>query len=127
TDLLSKSTHMPVLEVSADTAVRPNHVYVISPGVCLSVSDDGLRAEARDSGRNMPIDYFLQSLARERNSSAIGIVLSGTASDGTLGLGAVKAEGGVTFAQEPSSAKFDGMPRSAIAAGVVDFVLPPDA
>ncbi len=126
TDLLSKATKMPVLEVNADIPVEPDHVYVIAPGVRLSMSDGHLRVEQRGSGRNLPIDYFLQSLAHDNTSKAIGIVLSGTASDGTLGLGAVKAEGGITFAQEPSSAKFDGMPRSAIAAGVVDFVLAPE-
>jgi PAS domain S-box-containing protein len=98
---------------------------VMAPAVCLSMSDQYLRVEQRGSGRNLPIDYFLQSLARGITSQAIGIILSGTASDGTLGLKAVKAEGGITFAQEPSSAKFDGMPLSAIAAGVVDFVLAP--
>jgi two-component system CheB/CheR fusion protein len=126
TDLLAKATRMPVLEVNADTPVEPNHVYVIAPGVSLSMSDGHLRAEERASGRHLPIDYFLQSLASDNTSKAIGIILSGTASDGTLGLKAVKAEGGITFAQEPSSAKFDGMPRSAIAAGVVDFVLSPE-
>jgi len=117
---------MPVPEVDADTPVEPSHVYVIAPGVSLSMSDGHLRAEERAEGRHLPIDYFLGSLARDNTSKAIGIILSSTASDGTLGLKAVKAEGGVTFAQEPSSAKFDGMPRSAIAAGVVDFVLAPE-
>ncbi len=126
TDLLSKATRMPVQEVNADTPVKPNHVYVIAPGVSLSMSDGHLRAEERAEGRHLPIDYFLRSLASDNTSKAIGIILSGTASDGTLGLKAVKAEGGITFAQEPSSAKFDGMPRSAIAAGVVDFVLAPE-
>ncbi len=125
TDLLSKASRMPVLEVNADTAVKANHVYVISPGVSLSMSNGRLRAEPREPGRNLPIDHFLRSLAHDKSSNAIGIVLSGTASDGTLGLKAIKAEDGVTFAQEPSSAQFDGMPRSAIAAGVADFVLPP--
>ena len=74
-----------------------------------------------------PIDDFLESLAKERGNLAFGIILSGTASDGTLGLKAIKAEGGITLAQEPSSAKFDGMPSSAIAAGAVDFVLTPEA
>ena len=126
TDLLSKATRMPVHEVNADIPVKPNHVYVIAPGVSLSMSDGHLRVEERVEGRHLPIDYFLRSLASDNTSKAIGIILSGTASDGTLGLKAVKAEGGVTFAQEPSSAKFDGMPRSAIAAGVVDFVLAPE-
>ena len=125
TDLLSRATRMPVLEVDANTPIEPNHVYVTAPGVCLSMSDGHIRVEKRAGGRNLPIDHFLRSLAGDNTSKAIGIVLSGTASDGTLGLKAVKAEGGITFAQEPSSAKFDGMPRSAIAAGVVDFVLTP--
>ncbi|MGJ5818840.1 chemotaxis protein CheB [Paludibaculum fermentans] len=124
-ELLSKACRMPVQEVVADTAVSPDHVYVISPGVCLSLSNDHLRVEQREPGLNLPIDHFLLSLAREKSSNAIGIVLSGTASDGSLGLKAIKAEGGITFAQEPASAKFEGMPRSAIAAGVVDFILPP--
>jgi len=71
------------------------------------------------------VDHFLSSLARSRKHRAIGVILSGTASDGTAGLREIKGEGGITFAQEQSSAKFDGMPRSAIAAGVVDFVLRP--
>jgi two-component system CheB/CheR fusion protein len=78
-----------------------------------------------DSGRNMPIDSFLRALAADRGNQALGVVLSGTASDGTLGLRAIKAAGGITFAQERRTAKFDGMPASAIATGVVDFVLPP--
>jgi two-component system, chemotaxis family, CheB/CheR fusion protein len=126
TDLLSRATTMPVVEVAADIPVEPNHVYVMAPGVCLSMSDGHIRVEARGGGRNLPIDYFLRSLASDNTSKAIGIILSGTASDGTLGLKAVKAEGGITFAQEPASAKFDGMPRSAIAAGSVDFVLRPE-
>jgi two-component system CheB/CheR fusion protein len=126
TEILSKATNMPILEVTANIQVEPNHVYVISPGLSLSMSDVQLRVEERAGGRNLPIDHFLRSLACDHTSKAIGIILSGTASDGTLGLKEVKAEGGITFAQEPSSAKFDGMPRSAIAAGVVDFVLPPE-
>jgi two-component system CheB/CheR fusion protein len=124
--LLSKSTKMPVLEVNASTPVEPNHVYLIGHRVCLSMSNGHLLTEDRETGRNLPIDYFLRSLAQTRSSKAIGVVLSGTASDGTMGLKAVKAEGGVTFAQQPSSARFDGMPLSAIAAGVVDFVLTPE-
>ena len=127
TELLSKATKMPILEVDAGMAVEPNHVYVIAPGVSLSLSGGRLRAEPRDTGPSLPIDHFLRSLAQDKGSNAIGVVLSGTATDGTLGLRAVQAEGGITFAQEPASAKFDGMPRNAIAAGVVDFVLAPEA
>jgi two-component system CheB/CheR fusion protein len=123
--LLSKTTSMPVLEVKEDTPLEANHVYVMAPGVCLRITDEHLRIEPRGPSRNLPIDFFLKSLATVKGSTAVGIVLSGTASDGTLGLKAVKAEGGVTFVQEPSSAKFDGMPRSAMAAGVADFVLTP--
>ncbi len=125
TDLLSKATRMPVLEVKTNTPVEINHVYVIAPDVSLSISDGHLRTEPRGPGRTLPIDHFLRSLAHDKGSNAVGIVLSGTASDGTLGLKAVKAEGGITFVQDPSSAKFDGMPRSAVAAGVADFVLAP--
>jgi two-component system, chemotaxis family, CheB/CheR fusion protein len=126
TELLAKATKMPVREVNADMAIKPDHVYVIAPARTLSMSDGRLRVENRPSGRNLPVDHFFRSLAEDRSSKAIGVVLSGTASDGTLGLKAIKAEGGITFAQEPSTAKFDGMPGSAIAAGVVDFVLPPE-
>jgi len=124
-DILSKATRMPVLEVKTDTSVEANRVYVMSPGVCLSLADERLRVEPRSQGRQLPIDFFFRSLASVKTSNAVGIVLSGTASDGTLGLKAVKAEGGITFVQDPKSAKFDGMPRSAVAAGVADFVLPP--
>jgi two-component system CheB/CheR fusion protein len=99
----------------------------MASGTCLSMSGGYIHVDKRGPGRNLPIDLFLKSLAQDNTNKAIGIVLSGTASDGTLGLKAVKAEGGITFAQEPSSAKFDGMPRSAMAAGVVDFVLAPGA
>jgi two-component system CheB/CheR fusion protein len=125
-ELLSKASKMPVAEVKADTRVEANHVYVISPRCNLGISGGILDTPARSNGGpNLPVDSFLRALAGDRGRKAIGVVLSGTASDGTLGLKAIKAEGGITFAQEKRSAKFDGMPRSAIAAGVVDFVLPP--
>src|SRR5215472_11738172 len=76
--------------------------------------------------RHLPIDYFLASLAQDRGPKAIAVILSGSASDGTLGTKAIKAEGGITFAQEEKSAKYEGMPRSAIETGDVDFVLPPE-
>jgi len=125
-ELLSKESKMPVSEVKAETRAEANHVYVIPPRCNLGISDGVLLTPPRpDSGRNMPIDSFLRALAADRGSKALGVILSGTASDGTLGLQAIKAEGGITFAQEMRTAKFDGMPRSAIAAGVADFVLPP--
>ena len=126
TELLSKASKMPVSEVKGETRAEANHVYVIPPRCNLGISDGVLHTPPRPaSGRNMPIDSFLRALAADRGSKAIGVVLSGTASDGTLGLQAIKAAGGITFAQEMRTAKFDSMPRSAIAAGVVDFVLPP--
>jgi two-component system CheB/CheR fusion protein len=129
TELLAKATEMPVRQVIEGTRVEPNHVYVIPPSVDLIISQGILRLTSRTetSGYHMPIDRFLRSLAEDQRSNAIGVILSGTASDGTLGLAAIKAEGGITFAQDEKSAKFNGMPKSAIAAGCVDFVLPPDA
>src|ERR1700730_16303508 len=129
TGLLAKATEMPVRQVTDATLVKPNHVYVIPPNVDMIISRGILRLTPRTEtrGAHMPIDRFLRSLAEDQRSNAIGVILSGTASDGTLGLAAIKAEGGITFAQDKKSAKFDGMPQSAIAAGCVDFVLPPDA
>src|SRR5882724_9424289 len=128
TELLAKATEMPVRQVTDATPVEPNHVYVIPPNVDMTISQGILRLTARTEtrGHPMPIDRFLRSLAEDQRSNAIGIILSGTASDGTLGLAAIKAEGGITFAQDEKSAKFEGMPKNAIAAGCVDFVLPPD-
>jgi two-component system CheB/CheR fusion protein len=126
TELLFKASKMPVAEVKGDTRAEANHVYVIPPGSNLSISSGVLQTAPRPAGgRNMPIDSFLRALAADRGSKALGVVLSGTATDGTLGLRAIQAAGGVTFAQEMRTAKFDNMPRSAIEAGVVDFVLPP--
>ena len=129
TELLARATEMPVRQVTDATQVEPNHVYVIPPNVDMSISQGILRLTPRTEthGHHMPIDRFLRSLAEDQRSNAIGVILSGTASDGTLGLAVIKAEGGITFAQDDKSAKFDGMPQSAIAAGCVDFVLPPDA
>jgi two-component system CheB/CheR fusion protein len=125
--LLSRATAMPVREVQDGMAVEPNHVYVIPPNRLMSIGGGVLRLTARDEPavKNMPIDQFLRSLAEDQGSRAIGVILSGTASDGTRGLKAIKAEGGITFAQDEQSAKYDGMPRSAVAAGCVDLVLPP--
>lgn len=125
--LLSKATQMPVTEVRHGTRVEPNQVYVIPANADLSLAGGVLRISSRKDtpGHHLPIDYFFRTLARSSGPRAIGVVLSGTASDGTLGLKAIKVAGGITFAQEPESAKFDGMPKSAILAGCVDFVLPP--
>jgi two-component system CheB/CheR fusion protein len=125
TELLSRECKMPVAEVKGATRSQGNHVYVIPPRFNLGISDGVLQTAPRpDRGRNMPIDSFFSALAEDRGSRALGVVLSGTASDGTLGLQAIKDAGGVTFAQDVLTARYDSMPRSASAAGV-DFVLPP--
>jgi two-component system CheB/CheR fusion protein len=126
TELLSKESKMPVAEVTGETRVEANRIYVIPPRCNLGFSAGALHTPPRPvDGCNMPIDAFLRDLAADRGSKALGVVLSGTASDGTRGLQAIKAAGGITFAQDTRTAKFDGMPKSAIAAGVVDYVLPP--
>jgi two-component system CheB/CheR fusion protein len=127
--LLSNATAMPVREVEEGMAVEPNHVYVIPPNKTMGIRNGTLHLISRGepAARHLPVDYFLTSLAEDRGNRAVGVILSGTASDGTLGLKAIKAEGGITFAQDSKSAKYDGMPRSAIAAGCVDLVLPPEA
>ena len=125
--LLSRATAMPVNEIEDGTVLSPNQVYVIPPNVMLTISGPVLRLNPRESAeRQTPIDRFLRSLAANHKSNAIAVILSGTGSDGTLGVLAIREEGGVAFAEDPQSAKFDGMPRSAIATGCVDFVLPPE-
>lgn len=128
TELLSRATKLPVTEVKEGMMVEGGHVYVIPPNTNIAILNSTLRLMSRapSSAPRLPIDYFLTSLASDRRGRAIGVILSGSASDGTLGMKAIKAEGGITFAQDDGSAKFDSMPRSAIAAGYVDFVLPPD-
>jgi two-component system CheB/CheR fusion protein len=125
-DILSRSTAMPVVEVHDAPAVEPNHVYVIPPNRSISLLDGRLALQPRSSvgGYYRPIDEFFGSLAQDPGHVAIGVVLSGTGNDGTAGLQAIKAEGGITFAQD-GSAQQEGMPHSAIATGCVDFVLPP--
>ena len=127
-ELLSRSTAMPVEQVRDGITAAPNRVYVIPPNADIAIGSGVFRVTERTTthGLFMPIDHFLRSLAEDAKSRAVGVILSGTSSDGALGLEAIKGEGGITFAQEEKSAKYDGMPRSAIATGCVDFVLPPD-
>lgn len=126
-DILSRATSMPVLEASDRIVVKPNHVYVMPPDVEMTMKGWSLRHQSRKQAVGVPhsIDQFFESLAENHQQHAIGVILSGTANDGTLGLEAIKGEGGITFAQD-ASAKFDEMPRNAIAAGCVDFVLAPE-
>ncbi len=125
--LLSNVTPMHVSEARNGVPVEPDHVYVIPPKADIAIRAGVLQIVGRrqSGGRHVPIDYFLTSLAEERRGLAIGVILSGTGSDGTQGLKAIKAEGGITFAQDEESAKHYGMPNSAIAAGCVDFILSP--
>jgi two-component system CheB/CheR fusion protein len=120
--ILSRVTSMPVQTISANTRVETDHVYIAPPGSYVTI-DNGV-LDLLPLGGHMPIDVFFRALAEDQGSRAIGVVLSGAASDGAHGTQAIKAEGGITFAQD-ESAGFDGMPRAAIAAGAIDFVLPP--
>ena len=125
-DALAKATPMTVSQAEDGTAVEPNHVYVIPPDADISIHGGRLTLAARPvDGRrsHLSVDGFLRSLAADRGSHAIGVVLSGNASDGTEGLRAIKAENGITFAQDPDSAKYGEMPRNAVNAGVVDAAL----
>lgn len=126
TGILAKVCKLPVSEARDGEAIAPNHVYVIPPNTDMVIDGKSLRLTPRGDqrGPHMPVDRFLRSLAEVRHRYAIGVVLSGTGSDGTLGLKAVKEAGGITFAQD-ETARHDGMPRSAIATGCVDFVMPP--
>src|SRR5437870_6708610 len=128
-DILSRTTRMSVVEAKHGMRVEPGHVYVMPPNARMTIAGEVLHLGPRsdDRGPQLPIDHFLRSLAEDLGSRAIGVILSGSASDGALGLKAIKAEGGTTFAEAPQSAKFDCMPRSAVASGAVDFVLPPKA
>ncbi len=126
--LLGRSAKIPVLEATDHLEIQPNQLYVIPANSDMTIADGKLRLHPRKDyeGRPMPVDTFFRSLAQQQQGRAIGVVLSGTGCDGTLGIEAIKGEGGITFAQDDRSSKFYGMPGSAIASGAVDFVLPPD-
>ncbi len=127
-EILSKATRMPVEEVKSGVRIRPDRVYVIPSNTFMAISNGifTLTPRGTEAGLHLSINFFMRSLAEERKSGAIGVIFSGTGADGTVGLENIKAEGGITFAQDPSTARFDGMPRSAIDSGCVDFVLPPE-
>ncbi|MEY2429155.1 MAG: two-component system, chemotaxis family, CheB/CheR fusion protein, partial [Verrucomicrobiota bacterium] len=124
--LMTRVTSLPVSEVVHNVRVEPDQVYVIPPNANLSIKHGVLKLEPRPVGRapHLSIDYFFESLAQDQRECAIGVILSGSATDGTQGLEAIKAEGGITFAQDDSAA-YDSMPRNAVAAGCVDFEMPP--
>lgn len=128
TELIGKLTHLEVVEAGEDMQVRVNCVYVIPPGRDLALLDGKLQLlePSVQRGLRLPIDFFLRSLAEEQQELAIAVILSGTGSDGSLGIRAIKGEGGLVLAQVPESTEFDGMPQNAIATGGVDFVLRPE-
>ena len=127
TDLIRRYTRMNVFEVTDGMVVQPNCAYIIPPNRDMAFLNGTLQlvAPVLPRGQRLPIDFFFRSLAQDLQERAIGIVLSGTGSDGTLGIREIKGEGGMAMAQNPESCEYDGMPRSAIATGLVDYVLPP--
>ncbi|MCW3117906.1 MAG: signal transduction histidine kinase with CheB and CheR [Chitinophagaceae bacterium] len=127
-ELLTRVTKIPVHEVTNDIHLAPDHIYIIPANKMLTSTDGVLKITPRDlkNPKNLPIDLFFTSLAEVHNSFAVGIVLSGTGHDGTIGLKVIKAHGGITFAQDNGSAAYDSMPQSAVDAGVVDFILAPE-
>src|SRR5262245_46383409 len=125
--LLATRTPLPVVQVTEGLRIEARHIYVIPPNVQMGITDGVLHLLPRSYDRSQfaPIDFFFQSLARWAENRAIGVILSGTASDGAAGIRDIKAAGGITIAQKPRTAKYDGMPRAAIATGMVDLVLSP--
>lgn len=126
-ELLARATVVPVVQATDGQRIEPDHAYVIPPGVEMTLVGRHLELAPREKadGTARSIDVFFHSVADAQGRNAIGVVLSGTGSDGAVGLEAIKAAGGITFAQDPASAGYDGMPRAAAATGCVDFVLPP--
>jgi two-component system CheB/CheR fusion protein len=128
-DLLQPHSAMPVIQVSGSSKLNPNCVYVIPPNANLTAIDTHVRLSPLEEKRleRAPIDHFFRTLAEQHGSHAIGVVLTGTGSDGTLGIKEIKLHGGLTVVQDPNEAEYDGMPQSAIATGFVDLVLPVSA
>ena len=126
-EILSKHTQMPVLQAKDGTPVKMNQIYLIPPRFNMEISDGCLHLSEYNHGIiNHPIDVFLRSLAKAYENRSVAVILSGTGSDGTNGIKAIKEENGVIIVQSPESAKFDGMPRSALSTGFADLVLPPE-
>jgi two-component system CheB/CheR fusion protein len=125
-ELLQRATGMKVIQVKDRTTVQPDRVYVIPPNKDMSILHGVLHLlePASPRGLRLPIDFFLRSLAQDQQEHSIGVILSGMGSDGTLGLRDIKEKGGVVLVQDPATAKFDGMPRSAVDAGLADIVAP---
>ncbi|MFT3771931.1 MAG: chemotaxis protein CheB [Minicystis sp.] len=126
-ELVRSATHLDVREAEDDQAIEADCVYIGPPNRDVAIAGHRLRlvAPAEPQRARLPIDFFFRSLAREHGHRSIGVVLSGTGSDGALGIRAIKGAGGMTIAQDPRTAKYDGMPRSAIGTQLVDFVVAP--
>ena len=126
-DLLRRFTSMTVLQVEDGIRIEPDHVYIIPPDREMALLHGSLHLFIPQTprGQRLPIDSFFRSMASDLHERAIGIILSGTGNDGTLGLRAIKGEGGMAMVQDPQTAQYDGMPRSAIITDVVDYVLSP--
>ena len=123
-ELLQRTTDMKVIQVKDRTLIQPDRVFVIPPNKDMSILHGVLHLlePVSPRGLRLPIDFFLRSLAQDQQEHSIGVILSGMGSDGTLGLRAIKEKGGVVLVQDPTTAKFDGMPRSAIDSGLADIV-----
>jgi len=124
-DLLARSTELPVVEAGDGARAEADHVYVVAPGTLLTLANGALHVSGTDSAPSSPIDALFHSLADDQGEHAVGILFSGAGHDGTVGLRAIKENGGLTLAQSPETAKHDSMLQSAIGAGLVDHVLPP--
>jgi two-component system CheB/CheR fusion protein len=124
--ILSKRAALPV-EEAREGEIFPDHLYVIIPNITLTITSHGLHLRSRDLAErpHRPIDTLFRSLAEKRGPNVIGVILSGSGSDGAKGVQAIKKAGGITFAEEENSASFFGMPNSAIQTGCVDFILNP--
>lgn len=127
-ELLARHTSIPIVVAQDGMALQKNHIYLLPPRKNIKIFRNQFFLEDQNlkKGLNLPVDIFFQSLAQERGKYAIGVILSGTGSDGTLGTRALKEAGGMVMVQSELTAKFDGMPRSSISTGLVDFILPPD-
>ena len=125
-EILQRNTPMPVLEAQDQVAVQPNHVYIIPPNRDLAIFHGTLQLSVPEQARGLrlPIDSFFRSLAEDQGERSICVILSGSGSDGTLGLRAIHGVGGISFVQEPSTAKYDGMPSSAVQSGLATYVMP---
>ena len=127
-EILSRETPLAICEARNNMKIEPSHAYIIQPNTRMAISHKRLKISARvkrTDGRYLPIDFFMVSLAEEEKNKAIGVILSGTGDDGTLGAQAIRAKGGIVFAQDENTARYFGMPGSVIMSGSTDYVLEP--